>query len=119
MEIHERLKKIRLTLGLAQGDMADRIGVKRSAYSHYETGIRLLPESVAATVCRIFFINEEWLLEGKGDMINPEAESARAEIQLKQINSLALELSRYPKSLPFVIHHMEFLMFIFKTSGSF
>ncbi|MDR1643676.1 MAG: helix-turn-helix domain-containing protein [Clostridiales bacterium] len=118
MEIHKRLKKIRLTVGLTQSDMADRIGTKKSAYSHYETGIRPLPESVAATICRIFYINEEWLLEGKGEMINSEAESVGADILLKRIYSLAQDLSKYPKSLPSVIHHMEFLKFIVETKGS-
>ncbi len=48
-----RLKKVRERLSLSQEAMADKLGVKRSAYSHYENGKRTVPYLVKEALAGI------------------------------------------------------------------
>lgn len=64
----ERIKLLRKELGLNQTDFGNRIGVKQSTVTGYETGTRVPLDSVIVSICREFDVNEDWLRYGKGDM---------------------------------------------------
>ncbi len=66
--MEERIKLLRKELGLNQTDFGNRIGVKQSTITGYETGIRAPLDSVIISICREFDVNEEWLRYGKGEM---------------------------------------------------
>lgn len=66
--MHERLKKLRKTLDLTQQGFADRIGIKRNTIATYESGRNEPIDAVIALICREFYVNEDWLRNGTGEM---------------------------------------------------
>lgn len=72
-----RVKEMRLALGLSQEEIAQRLGVTRGAISRIETGTTNLTPAMARSLCREFSVNEDWLLNGNGDMF---LEMSRAEL---------------------------------------
>lgn len=64
----DRIRRIRIDLGLTQQEFADKISVKRGAIANYEIGRNEPTDSVISLICREFNVNEEWLRTGNGDM---------------------------------------------------
>ena len=67
----QRLRELRKTLNLNQTEFGNRIGVKQSTITGYETGNRIPLDSVIFSICREFNVNEDWLRYGKGEMFLP------------------------------------------------
>lgn len=67
----QRLRELRKTLNLNQTEFGNRIGVKQSTITGYETGKRIPLDSVIFSICREFNVNENWLRSGEGDMFLP------------------------------------------------
>ena len=65
--MNERIKKIRLLLGLTQVEFGRRIGVKQSAVTGYENGNRQPLDTVITSICREFNVSEQWLRTGEGE----------------------------------------------------
>ena len=68
MTIGERIKEIRVSQGLNQGEFAEAIGLKRSAISAMETSLRGTTPQTIQSICRMYGVNEEWLRNGTGPM---------------------------------------------------
>ena len=72
MEIHERIKELRKKhLKMSQTAFGERLGVSRSVINNIELNVLARPEqklSLYKLICSEFNINEEWLLNGIGDM---------------------------------------------------
>lgn len=68
MDISNRIKQLRDSLGISQGVLGERIGVTRSSVCNYESGTRNLTEHVIKDICSEFNVNYSWLKEGIGDM---------------------------------------------------
>ena len=83
--MHERIKELRLSLGLTQQEFADRLGIKRGAVANYEIGRNTPIDAVVSLICREFGVSEAWLRDGEGDMIVP---STRQEEIAKYIGEL-------------------------------
>ena len=66
--MNERLKLLRKELGLTQTQFGERIGVKGNTITTYETGVRVPPDSIVHSICREFYVNENWLRTGEGSM---------------------------------------------------
>ena len=66
--MNERLKLLRKALKLSQQEFADKIQVNRSTVAGYERGSTNLSERTIADICRVFYVNEDWLRNGEGDM---------------------------------------------------
>lgn len=64
--LNERIKKIRTALNLNQTDFGKKIGVKQTTIAGYESGARQPLDTVIASICREFNVNEEWLRTGAG-----------------------------------------------------
>ncbi len=67
----DRIKKIRKDLNLTQQKFADRLGVQRNTIAMYEMGRTFPSDAIMRSICREFYINEEWLRTGEGDMSRP------------------------------------------------
>lgn len=67
MDIAQRLVLIREAVGLSQKNLAAKIGRSQSTYCEYEKG-KNVPERTIADICREFYVNEDWLRTGEGDM---------------------------------------------------
>lgn len=72
----ERLKELRIALGISQAELGERIGVSRAAISRLESGSNNFTNQMVTSICREFGVNEEWLRTGSGDMFE---EISRAE----------------------------------------
>ena len=66
--MNERLKELRIALGLSQDELGSRVGVTRGAISRIEGGSNNLTPSLMKSICREFNINENWLSTGAGQM---------------------------------------------------
>ncbi len=74
--MHERLKKLRKTLGLTQQEFADKIGSKRNTVAKYEIDASTPSAAVVSLICREFNVNKNWLCYGSGEMFLPSDRNA-------------------------------------------
>ena len=63
-----RLKVLRKTLSLKQGEFAQRIFTTQGHISDIENGRKELSDRTIKLICLEFDVNEEWLRTGEGDM---------------------------------------------------
>jgi len=68
MNILDRIRLIRKTIGLKQGEFALRIGLTQTALSMIELGKTALTEKNIKLICATFAVDEEWLRTGEGEM---------------------------------------------------
>lgn len=69
--IGSRIAELRKHMKLTQEDLAEKIGCARAAIANYERGNRIPLDSVITAICREFNASEQWLREGKGEMLVP------------------------------------------------
>ena len=72
MTIGERISLLRRSLNLNQDEFGKRINVTRSAVSNYEKGLRNVMDRVISDICREFYVNEDWLRNGVGEMFRED-----------------------------------------------
>jgi len=68
MNILDRIRFVRKTLGIKQGEFARRIGLTQTALSMIELGKTALTEKNIKLICATFGIDENWLRTGNGEM---------------------------------------------------
>lgn len=62
----ERIRNLRKKLELNQTQFGERIGVKQTTVAGYETGARIPLDTVIASICKEYNVNEDWLRTGAG-----------------------------------------------------
>jgi transcriptional regulator with XRE-family HTH domain len=72
MELHERIKHWRHTLGLTQDEFAKLAGMSKATLVGYEVGQRKPGADALAAIARTG-VNMNWLLTGEGEMLPKEA----------------------------------------------
>ena len=84
--MNERIKELRLKLGLSQEDFGRRLGVGRGAITNIELD-KVKPKPLFVDlICEQFRVNKEWLETGKEPMFSdglPEDELATIWAQIK------------------------------------
>ena len=74
--VNERLKSLRMSLGMNQKDFGERIEVAQTYLSQIEKGDRPVTDKISKIVCLQNWngksVNEEWFLTGNGEMFVPE-----------------------------------------------
>lgn len=70
--IGNRVTEIRKFLELSQESFGNEIGMTKSAISKIEKGDNNLTNKNIKLICRHFGISENWLKNGKGNMLNEE-----------------------------------------------
>jgi len=68
MNTLDRIRLVRKTLGLNQGEFARRIGLTQNALSMIELEKVVLTEKNIKLICATFAIDEDWLRTGNGEM---------------------------------------------------
>jgi transcriptional regulator with XRE-family HTH domain len=68
MTENQRLKIVRLNLGLSQRDFSQALELKQGSYSDVERGKAGISVLVVKNLIRRFRVNPLWLYEGEGDM---------------------------------------------------
>lgn len=81
MTINERIKKIRLDLNLTMEGFGQKIGLKKSAISHMESGKNNPSTQTICSICREFNVRKEWLLYEEGDMYSKVNDSILDELK--------------------------------------
>ena len=76
--MNERIKSIRLKLGLTQSEFGEKIGISQNYVWMIEKGDRVPSDRTVADICRVFNVDPCWLETGEGEMFR--AESADAEL---------------------------------------
>lgn len=67
--MNERIKLLRLELGLSQEEFGKRLGVGRGAITNIELN-KVDPKPLFVNlICREFGVREEWLRNGEGEML--------------------------------------------------
>lgn len=66
MEIKDRVKEVRIAIGLSQVKFAKRIAVAASFISEIEGGVREINERAIRLIIAEFNVNEIWLRTGQG-----------------------------------------------------
>ena len=95
MSINQRIKELRVSLGLNQKDFGEKIGLKKSAASWIEKeGSSVIDQNIRL-ICDTFHINEEWLRTGEGNMYAAESpgdifDNMRDELKLSDVEEKIL-----------------------------
>lgn len=85
--MNERIKQLRLKLGLSQEEFGNRLGMGRGAITNIELN-KVEPKPLfVSLICREFRVSETWLRTGEGEMFLPvddddELAQVMAEIKL-------------------------------------
>lgn len=94
--INERIKEIRLALNLTMEQFGQHIGLKKSAISLMESGKNKPSTQTIYSICREFNVNQEWLLNGIGEMFiktdNSIIEALRLEYTLDELDIEVLKI---------------------------
>lgn len=69
-QFSKQLKKLRLSLGLRQKDIADYLGVTPTAVSDYESGKRIPSLDSIINIANRYNVSLPWLITGTGDIDN-------------------------------------------------
>lgn len=64
----DRIKLLRIYLGLSQEEFGKKLGVGKSAISYLESGRSSLTEQMAKLICSQYNVDYIWLTTGKGEM---------------------------------------------------
>ena len=85
-----RLRLIRKTLGMTQEQLAQRLGVGKTALSMIETDKARLSNRNKSFLVQEFNVSPEWLESGEGEMFNADPSLVKA-FRLKTDNSLPMQ----------------------------
>jgi transcriptional regulator with XRE-family HTH domain len=102
---NSRIAALRNHLGLNQTKFAQRIGVTSQLVNKIEAGNTPLSETNIRLICFTFGVNEAWLRDGTGDMMNDEALLSGWE---KRLVELFRKLS--PKARELLVEYAEKLL---------
>ena len=69
--MNERIKELRKALGLTQAEFGEKLGVKPSTVTNYESGLRVPSDAMLVSICREYGVNEVRLRTGIGPMLVP------------------------------------------------
>lgn len=70
--MNERFALIRKALNLTTRKFGEKINITGGAVTNMEKGKRNITDRVISDVCREFYVNEEWLRYGIGEMFKEE-----------------------------------------------
>jgi transcriptional regulator with XRE-family HTH domain len=94
--IGERLKQIRKSAGLNQGEFAKRIGISQSMLSGIELEREIFSERNFKLICLEFGVDQNWLRTGQGSMFSsppdPPPSASPVIIDGQELPTEAIEL---------------------------
>jgi transcriptional regulator with XRE-family HTH domain len=69
--MNNRLKEVRIKLGINQGEFSKGLGISQAQLSAIEHGKQSLTDRNIKVVCMVYRVNEHWLRTGEGEMFVP------------------------------------------------
>jgi transcriptional regulator with XRE-family HTH domain len=101
INMKDRLKALRVALGLTQQELADGLKIHRGMISKYELGVSAPASSVISLICAQYGVNETWLRTGEGEMFAPDEEDdVAALVRDHGLNPVVAALIRRLVALP-------------------
>ena len=100
--MNERIRALRLALGLSQEEFGRHLGVGRGAITNIEFN-KVEPKPLFVNlICREFNVNEAWLRTGEGDMFldlppDKELDDIFAQIKMSDDNTIKAIIRAYWK----------------------
>ena len=96
----ERLKKIRLTLGYTQQEMADKLGVSLRAYQTYEYVSKGYPSELIQNLIENCAVNANYFFTGRGVMFagTDKKQPEKEDLLLERIQKMGSRLSELQKN---------------------
>lgn len=91
MDINDRVKFLRNTLGLSQDAFGKNILLERSTISLIERHQRNVTDRILNDICRVYNVNVEWLRDGEGEVF-VEPDTFSLDEYLKQQGATELEM---------------------------
>lgn len=89
LQPNARFKAIREHYGLSMGAFGQKIGLRAAGVSAIEYGTRNMNEKHIKLICAAFpEVSEDWLRTGKGEMLLPQDESAKARAIAKIVQGM-------------------------------
>lgn len=96
--MNERIKEIRVKLGITQQEMADKLGLKRNTIATYEMGKANPSDRTISDICREFGVNEVWLRTGEGGPDNMFTKISKEDEYSLSLGKLTLEENRFVRN---------------------
>ena len=94
MTPNQRIKELRLKLGLSQAKFAKAISISNGYIAGIELGNRNVNDRLIKLIASAFNVREEWLKNGEGDMFN-EQPNPLAELAYSTFKELKPEYQEY------------------------
>ena len=78
IEIYNRVRILRDTLGLTQSDFGEKVGVSKDVMANIECHrLKTAPHiNFFKLICKTFNVRNEWLFDGQGEMFDRQSESS-------------------------------------------
>jgi DNA-binding XRE family transcriptional regulator len=64
-EVGERIKEVRLSIGITQDAFGKPMGITREAVTQYETGVRMPRWEHAVMMCDAWGLSLDWIIRGR------------------------------------------------------
>ena len=93
--VKDRVKTLRKTLKLSQGEFGKRIYVSQSLLAEIETGNRKIKDRTIQLIVSEYKVNKDWLLTGSGDIFSASPPDLKKEQLLEMFNELDSMLQNY------------------------
>lgn len=114
--MNERIKELRLALGLSLEAFGSRIGLGKSSVSKIERGLNSTTDQTVLSICREYGVNETWLRTGAGSMFSQDrktvidrvAEEYKLDTRERAIVTAYLELD--PADRAAIVRYLESVM---------
>ena len=84
----DRIRLLRLALGLSQTEFAKRMGMTRSMVSNMELDLVDIPDYKIEMISKVFNASVHWLRTGEGEMFNPVGVSLDALAKANNLDDL-------------------------------
>ena len=89
MSTNERIKEVRVAMGLTQSSFAKRIAISLSYLTEIENGNKSASERVIRLVSSEFNVDDNWIRSGEGSMLNENVD-----IQMSNLMSMFKSLNQ-------------------------
>lgn len=95
MTVNQRIKKLRKSLGMNQGEFGQKIGMGQAGISKIEQDGNTVIDQNIRLICQTFHVSEKWLRTGAGPMENDDADTVlsrlREEMSLTDLETRLLQ----------------------------
>lgn len=119
MSVGERIRVLRKSLGLGQGEFGERLSMSQNHVSQLETGARQVSDKIIRSVCYEYKVNEAWLRTGSGEVftedegpLNALVDEYKLDATDKSIMRLYMKLDKKERDIfkSFILHLAETIM---------